>query len=282
MKLLEVFLALLLLGPSPALAAIVAAAHGAHSSAHGASALAAQLAPETASGCAVLAGRFMYGPMAKETIVKQALQFCVADRQLDEAGSLCSHFLAAVEGALRRQAPGTEFTPEAFCQEAEEYVFELRNAPRVARLSPPGQVGCEDSVSKAIAPHSTVTSTRVPDFWYSMCMNQDCAHFLPSRTRWCNVNHAPVISATVCEDARIFAQGKVKAQGPGEMSATQVCGVYKDFVEDVSLQVEAYERIVSSVTSAHGAVRNGAAQGARGASLLGVSLVFIVTTLLSA
>mmetsp|Transcript_76042 Transcript_76042/g.163221 ORF Transcript_76042/g.163221 Transcript_76042/m.163221 type:complete len:283 (-) Transcript_76042:95-943(-) len=282
MKLGGVFLALLLLtGSSPAVAAVVgAAAHSGHSSAHGTSASATLRASEAASGCTVLAGRFMYGPTAKETIIEQALSFCATDKKLDEAGGLCFHFMTAVEGALRRHAPGTELTPKAFCEDAEEYMFELRNAPRVAHLSPPGQITCEDSVSKAIAPHSAVTSKRVPDFWYAMCMNQDCAHFLPSRTRWCNVNHAPVLSATVCDDARIFIGKKVKAQVAAEMGATQVCSLYKDFVKEMALEVNAWERVTSRAVSAP--IRSGAPQSVGGASLLGASLAVTITTLLSA
>jgi len=96
----------------------------------------------------------------------------------------------------------------------------------------------------------TIPIKSAPDFWYALCVNQDCAHYLPSRTRWCNHDHKPKHSASVCEAIRHYAQDEVSAmqshllRRKQEMDAAQLCSIFDDFVEDTHITVEAYMHVV--------------------------------------
>merc|ERR1719310_2484178 len=94
------------------------------------------------------------------------------------------------------------------------------------------------------APAKTLKAQRAPDFWYALCMNQDCAHFLPSRTRWCTENHQPTHSASVCEAVRLFAHDEMTIFGAKELEADEVCNMYDEFVEDSYINVDAYMHVV--------------------------------------
>merc|ERR1719198_605521 len=103
---------------------------------------------------------------------------------------------------------------------------------------------CDKAVSGAIAPEEEVSATSVPDFWYAMCFNQDCAHFLPSRTRWCNINKTPSHSAKVCQGLRAFALDESKVKKGQLMTANEICEVYQDFVTETGIDIEAYESVM--------------------------------------
>jgi len=75
-------------------------------------------------------------------------------------------------------------------------------------------------------------------------MNQDCAHFLPSRTRWCRTQRQPTHSVMVCDAARTYALGEVRSRAADMMSPDEICAMYGAFVRAMGVDVDAYEHVM--------------------------------------
>lgn len=82
-----------------------------------------------------------------------------------------------------------------------------------------------------------------------MCMNQDCAHFLQSRTKWCNTQRAPTHSYVVCEAVRRFAMDEVQVHEEKTMTPPQICALYGEFVKEMGIDVDAYEHAIHQDTT---------------------------------
>ena len=78
----------------------------------------------------------------------------------------------------------------------------------------------------------------VPDFWYAMCVNPDCAHFLPNKTRRCDVEEGPTHSIAVCNALQTFVNDEVQVLGTGDIAPSQVCKMYGEFVKEMGINVD--------------------------------------------
>lgn len=200
--------------------------------------------------CTQVASEFLDAPVSREQATEKAMDYCVGRKGLAERSYACPHFKEAVERALELEPPERRFDASSFCAVAEAYMLTLRGASRVPRTGSGPLVDfevspkCEKAVASTFAPAKELDSAHVPDFWYAMCMNQDCAHFLPSRTRWCNIQRQPTHSVVVCKEARKFAIDEIAVHEAGKMGASQICALYGEFVKEMGIDVEAYEHVM--------------------------------------
>mmetsp|Transcript_108408 Transcript_108408/g.317162 ORF Transcript_108408/g.317162 Transcript_108408/m.317162 type:complete len:338 (-) Transcript_108408:96-1109(-) len=201
------------------------------------------------SACRATAAKFLDSPVPAARAIEKAMDFCALEGRILDSNYACPHFREAITRAL--EPGGAEaLDAAAFCRATEAYVLSLRGAARVPRTGSGPLLGfrvspaCAGAVAAAFAPEARLASASVPDFWYAMCMNQDCAHFLPSRTRWCDIQRQPTHSATVCEAARRFALDEVLVHETKTMSPEQICALYGEFVKEMGIDVDAYEHVM--------------------------------------
>lgn len=201
-------------------------------------------------GCVANAAKFIKKPVTKGAAIEKAVDHCAMDKHVDDKNFVCPHYRDLLNGAFRREPTTREFTAETFCHVAETFAYQMTYAAKIPNMGKGTGFefkvakNCMSIVTSSITPKKKLPSASVPDFWYALCMNQDCAHFLPSRTRWCHDSHSPTHSASVCEAVRSFAQDEVSVVGPGELEPKKVCDIYEEFVEDTHINVEAYMHIV--------------------------------------
>lgn len=209
---------------------------------------------EDKAACLQNAKQFINQPMLKGKAVQRAMDHCALDKKVDDKNFVCPHYKEILEDAFRREDTTKLFTADSFCDVTEVYVSQLQGAHKIPNLGKGAgfefvpHERCEPTVKASFKNgKSTLPANEAPDFWYATCMNQDCAHFLPSRTRWCSHDHAPAHSASVCEAVRhyakddIFVMEKATAQ---DLTAAQICKIYDEFVEDTHVNVEAYLHVV--------------------------------------
>jgi hypothetical protein len=207
---------------------------------------------EDVEGCQKEASKYIEKPMVKSLAIEHAMDHCALDKKVDDRNFVCPHFKEVLTNAFARESTFKEFTVDSFCDVAETYVYALKyGAANIANVAGKGKgkdfevsKDCEPIVVDTFKPETSLPSTSVPDFWYALCMNQDCAHFLPSRTRWCTQNRAPVHSAAVCEAIRTYARDEVVVVGEKNLDAKEVCDIYDEFVEDSYINVEAYMHVM--------------------------------------
>jgi len=202
------------------------------------------------NGCLADADQFLTKPCNKHRAIERAMDHCALSKKVDDKNFVCPHYRELLNGAFFREPTDRQYTAKSFCNVAETYVSQLRSAASVPNMGE-GEgfkfklsKDCKPIVLASLKPQKKLPSKSAPDFWYALCMNQDCAHFLPSRTRWCTENHQPTHSAAVCEAVRLFAHDEVQVLGKAELDAEQVCGMYDEFVEDTHINVEAYMHVV--------------------------------------
>jgi len=209
------------------------------------------VSPVDMNGCLASAKGFMTTKeYTKHKAIELAMDHCALSKKVDDKNFVCPHYREILNAAFRREATDRLFGAESFCNVAEVYVHQLKSAAKVPNMGK-GEgfkfklgKACKQVVLASLAPQKKMPAASAPDFWYALCMNQDCAHFLPSRTRWCTQNHQPTHSASVCEAVRLFAHDEVAVFGPKEMDSDQVCNMYDEFVEDSHINVEAYMHVV--------------------------------------
>lgn len=202
------------------------------------------------NGCIADAKKFMNKEYTKMKAIERAMDHCALSKKVDDKNFVCPHYREILNAAFRREPTDRLYSTESFCNVAEVYVHQLQSAAKVPNMGTGEGLkfklgkDCKSIVLASLAPQKKMPAVSAPDFWYALCMNQDCAHFLPSRTRWCTHNHQPTHSASVCEAVRLYAHDEVAVLGPKEVDANQVCGMYDEFVEDSHIQVEAYMHVV--------------------------------------
>merc|ERR1719387_3331438 len=103
----------------------------------------------------------------------------------------------------------------------------------------------------AMQPEKDLPASQVADFWYSLCINQDCAHFLPSRTKWCNVDRTPTHGIEICQLMRSFAGSKVNSLFSGNLKPADVCSLYDEFVDSIKAGVESYDSYIHAESREH-------------------------------
>lgn len=213
-----------------------------------------KVTPEDIEMCMEHASQFVKGKEYPGKLVEQAKDHCALSKQIGDKNYVCPHFQEGLEGAFSTQPADRKFSAEDFCWLSETYFIELRGAARVPNMGKGPLINfhiaesCIPAVTSAFAPDKALATEHVPDFWYAMCVNQDCAHFLPSRTRWCDVERDPTHSIVVCDALRTFAKDEVSVLGSGDMSPEEVCDVYGEFVKEMGINVEAYEHVMHKDT----------------------------------
>jgi len=212
--------------------------------------LTSTVSTEDMNGCIADADKFLSKPSDKHRAIEHAMDHCALSRKVDDKNFVCPHYRQLLNAAFMREPTDRKFTSKSFCAVSEGYVKDLRSAAKIPNMGKGSGAkfilgkDCKPIVSASLAPAKTLPSRSAPDFWYALCMNQDCAHFLPSRTRWCTQNHQPTHTASVCEAVRLFAHDEVSVFGKKELNADEVCGMYSEFVEDSHINVEAYMHVV--------------------------------------
>lgn len=200
--------------------------------------------------CVTEAKLFITEPVHKVLAIEKATDSCALDHRIDDRNYVCPHYNELLKGAFARESTDKEYTAESFCQLVEDYVTAMFTAPSVPNVGTGSLFNfkvaptCETTVAKSIAPSIALAGTAVPDFWYAMCMSQDCAHFLPSRTRWCTVNKAPSNYASVCEGIRTYAKDEEDIVAKKEMTPAEICGIYAEFVAETNIDIEAYMHVI--------------------------------------
>lgn len=221
----------------------------------------AKVTPHDISMCLAVANEFMDKPMRKDRAIERANDWCALHKAIDDWNFVCPHYKEGLSAAFKTQSSDKDFTPEEFCYVAEQYMLDIRGAARIAGLGAGPLTNfavadtCASLVLATLAPEKELQSSHVPDFWYAMCVNQDCAHFLQSRTRWCKMSQAPTHSIAVCEAARDFAKDEITVVddvvGGGKMNAKEICDVYGEYVKEMGNNVEAYEHVMHTDSSKH-------------------------------
>jgi hypothetical protein len=215
--------------------------------------VAGSVSSESLAACVKHAGEFITKPMLKGACIEKAMDHCALDKKVDDKNFVCPHYEQILTDAFRRESTKQMYTAKSFCEVAETYVSQLNDASKVPNMGKGAGFNfelskdCKPLVSSSFGGKKTLPAKTLPDFWYALCMNQDCAHFLPSRTRWCTKDHAPTHSASVCEAVRVYARDEVfvMEQNLGhDLSADEVCKIYDDFVEDTHINVKAYNHVV--------------------------------------
>jgi len=204
--------------------------------------------------CLAHAEVFIKQPVKKAKAIQRAMDHCALDKKVDDKNFVCPHYKTILEAAFRRESTTQLFDAKAFCGVTEVYVSQLQGAHKIPNLGdgsgfnfvPSKQ--CKPTVLASFGKDKKqIPAKSAPDFWYALCMNQDCAHFLPSRTRWCSHDHAPTHSASVCEHIRNYAHEEIFVMEKNmnqNLDADQICHIYDEFVEDTHVNVEAYLHVV--------------------------------------
>jgi len=200
--------------------------------------------------CIEYAQEFISKPTPKGDALQKAVDRCAQKFAKKDRNYVCTHFREALEGSFETLPASATVDAQTFCEATEGRMLELRGATRIPSVGTGPMTDfkvserCMKAVEDAMAPKKTMHAAHVPDFWYTFCLNQNCAHFLPSRTRWCNVQQQPTHGVRVCEAARKFAVDEVAVRGDGQLMPDEVCSVYAEFVEEMGIDVEAYEHVV--------------------------------------
>lgn len=206
-------------------------------------------------GCTQVAAKFLTEPVLRGKAVEAAVGYCSSAAYVKDPSYTCGHFKEAIEVALEHDQFFKKYDAESFCKSTEQYMMGLRGASRVPNtgsgplLNFKVSAQCEPMVARAFAPDETLETLSVPDFWYAVCSNQNCAHFLPSRTKWCKVQRPPTHSHVVCEAVRKFARDEAEIHEEGEMTPKQICALYGEFVKETGIDVDAYEKVMHYETA---------------------------------
>jgi len=203
---------------------------------------------EDMASCVKQAKQFLSddAPKSKGMAIEAAIDHCALDKKVEDRNFVCPHYKSVLNGAFRRESTLKKYGPKSFCTVSETYVGQLKKAHKIPNVGDGAgdsfelSKSCKPTVLASLAPEKKLTSGSAADFWYALCMNQDCAHFLPSRTRWCDEDHSPTHSQVVCEALRNYAKDETDIVSSKELDAEQVCSIYEEFVEDTHVNVQAY------------------------------------------
>jgi len=217
-------------------------------------AIAGDVSAADVTGCVSHAEKFLTKSQTNDRAIQQAMDHCAIDKQIEDKNFVCPHYKEFLVAAFRRESTTKKFSANTFCDVTEVYAAELGGAAKVPNMGNGTGFGfvlskdCKPAVLSNFAKgEKKLPAKSAPDFWYAMCMNQHCAHFLPSRTRWCKQDHQPTHSQSVCEAVRIFAHDEAFLMEKNlnqDLDADQVCNIYEEFVEYTHINVEAYMHVV--------------------------------------
>jgi len=211
---------------------------------------------KTEAQCIEVAKKFVPAKGAvPDSIIEKSQDYCALRFTADHS-YVCPHFKDFIENSMMDEGVDRTkpHTASMLCYLTEYHVSELRvqtmNIPNMAvdnaTLEEFGvHEDCVPAVTKAMAPETAMPKEKVPDFWYQFCLSQDCAHYLPSRHRWCKINKSPTPqhSNQLCLLVRDYA---IRGVGSFDdmMSAHDMCKMYLGFIDESLVNVEAYEYVV--------------------------------------
>jgi len=216
------------------------------------------VAPKVLKECELVAKRFVQDAKAAENIPNFAIDYCTATSAEKKMQYVCVEFRDAISMILEDVPPDTMLTAESFCHIAETRVAEAGRAVHVPRIGT-GPLHDFDIAHTCInmtrgvlgGDHKPVARGEAGDVWYNICLNQDCAHHLPSRSKWCDVDRAPTHSAWVCESSRRHMHTSAKKRETEKISASELCGLYDKFVDELNVDVDAYHFVMHSGNATH-------------------------------
>jgi len=207
---------------------------------------------EDVEGCNKTLNRYFTAqhPTTKEAVTRMMVDSCYRNVPVDSRPVICPHLERVLTDSLWKVSPLEMLSPEVVCERTEAHLSELQGVARVPRVGS-GRIHtfetkktCEPTVEAALDGASTILSPNVPNFWYALCLNQDCAHMLPSRTKWCNTSRTPTHSAAVCAAARTFVLRTVESKPPYSMRPVEVCSLFSEFHKEMATDVAAYRNRV--------------------------------------
>jgi hypothetical protein len=211
--------------------------------------------PEEMAKCEQFMSTLYTTPMTKKRWLPKIVRRCRRDRAIEDARKVCPHLGAALAFTMDDVPEDEPLSAGEFCTLAEERIEGLEGAVHVPNMGSGDitnfQVSpqCIPTVEAVLGTEGQLKTEHLPDFWYALCMNQDCAHFLPSRTKWCDTARQPTHSTMVCEAARGFAKFKIGGRRifgmrpPEEMKSEQICSLYANFEEEVGMDLKTWKAI---------------------------------------
>lgn len=218
-----------------------------------------EVTPADLQACQQTAVHFISDPATKASIIERAVGFCGQSAAVQLPKQVCPNFEDALSESLRATPATKKLSTKDFCQTVESHLLMLRQASDVPNMGKgpltnfQADPACVPAVSAVLKPHLTITKDHVPSVLYAMCMNQDCAHYLPSRARWCTVQHEPRVSHELCESLLKFSRKGVHAKSTEKMveySPSNICQVFKGFGEAMGVSIAAYEHVMHGITKA--------------------------------
>lgn len=193
--------------------------------------------------------------LSKTKVPEAAQDYCAREASAEHSYS-CPHFTKFVEDALVDFVKEEPLSASDICQHTEHHLHELRvqsvNVPNVGNgtLDKPIVHGdCIPAMEEAMKDKKEVPSDAVPSFWYTFCVSQDCAHFLPSRHRFCETNHAPTPthSNALCVLVQDFAKDNLGSSA-SSWGPKELCNLYDGFMEKSLHNAEAYEYVIHALS----------------------------------
>jgi len=207
--------------------------------------------PQDIYECRLVADTVFTTTLTSSVAIEKLVDACSVDNLVDDRDHVCPYYKDVLTMAFHKEPVGKLYTPEAFCKVTEAYMLGVRGAARIPNMGAGPLFAvklswkCEALVLEAIAPEDSLDSSKLPDFLYSMCVNQDCAHYLSSRTKWCKMEHPPTHSNAVCEGLSEFARANFTGL---VTTAKGICDVYRGFAEMMGTNVKAYESVMHADT----------------------------------
>lgn len=212
--------------------------------------------PEEMAKCEQFMSNLYTEPMTKKRWLPKIVRRCRRDKAIEDARKVCPHLGAALAFTMDDVPEDEKLSAGEFCTLAEERIEGLEGAFHVPNMGSGDTVNfqvspqCGPTVEAVLGTEGLLKTEHLPDFWYALCMNQDCAHFLPSRTKWCDTARPPTHSAMVCEAARGFAKFKIgrrrildRLRTPEEMKSDQICSLYANFEEEVGMDLKTWKAV---------------------------------------
>lgn len=193
----------------------------------------------------------------KDKVVEYATDQCALKLSPTTADHtyVCKHFSEFLRDSFIDFVKDTPLTVEQACKHTEYHLHELRvqtvNVPNVAGDNSSAEEffvhgDCPTAIESAMADKNPMPKSDVPSFWYTFCVSQDCAHYLPSRHRWCQVNHAPspTHSNAICLLVEEYANENLPKVKSPKLDPKEMCALYAGFMSEVLRNAEAYEYVV--------------------------------------